>query len=51
MEANEAGSEGEEAPEELGSAPGANVTTSTVPLHPHPVSLPLLRVDQSFLLL
>jgi hypothetical protein len=34
MEANEAGSEGEEAPEELG--PGANVTASAMP--PSPVS-------------
>jgi hypothetical protein len=31
MEDNEAGSEGEEAPEELGPAPGANGTTSTMP--------------------
>ena len=36
MEANEAGSEGEEAPEELGPAPGANGTTSAMP--PSPVS-------------
>jgi hypothetical protein len=36
MEANEAGSEGEEAPEELGTAPGANGTTSTMP--PSPIS-------------
>jgi hypothetical protein len=48
MEANEAGSEGEEAPEELGPASGANVTASVMPLHPYPVSLPLLRVDESF---
>jgi hypothetical protein len=48
MEANEAGSEGEEAPEELGLAPGANVTTSVMPLCPYPVLLPLPRVDQSF---
>jgi hypothetical protein len=48
MEANEAESEGEEAPEELGPAPSANGTTSAMPLHPHPVSLPLLRVDESF---
>jgi hypothetical protein len=34
MEANEARSEGEEAPEELGSAPISNVTTSTVPPSP-----------------
>jgi hypothetical protein len=34
MEANEAGSEGEEAPEELGPAPGANGTTSVMPLSP-----------------
>jgi hypothetical protein len=47
MEANKAGSEGEEASEELGPAPGANGTTSAMPLHPHPVSLPPLRVDQS----
>jgi hypothetical protein len=31
MEANEAGSEGEEAPEELGPAAGANGTTSAMP--------------------
>ena len=36
MEANEAGSEGEEAPEELGPAPSANVTASEMP--PSPVS-------------
>jgi hypothetical protein len=36
MEANEAGSEGEEAPEELGPAPGANVTASAMP--PSPMS-------------
>jgi hypothetical protein len=36
MEANEAGSEGEEAPEEFGPAPGANVTTFEMP--PSPVS-------------
>jgi hypothetical protein len=36
MEANEAGSEGEEALEELGPAAGANVTTSAMP--PSPVS-------------
>jgi hypothetical protein len=48
MEANEAGSEGEEAPEELGPAPGTNATSSEMPLHPYPVSLPLLRVDESF---
>jgi hypothetical protein len=47
MEANEAGSEGEEAPEELGPSPGANGTTSAMPLYPHPVLLPPLRVDQS----
>jgi hypothetical protein len=48
MEANEAGSEGEEAPEELGLAPGANVTTSVMPLCPYPVLLPLPRVtDQA----
>jgi hypothetical protein len=34
MEANEAGSEGEEAPEELGPARGANGTTSTMPPSP-----------------
>jgi hypothetical protein len=34
MEANEARSEGEEAPEELGPAPGANGTTSTMPPSP-----------------
>jgi hypothetical protein len=36
MEANEAGSEGEEVLEELGPAPGANGTTSAMP--PSPVS-------------
>ena len=36
MEANEAGSEGEEDPAELGPAPGANVTTSEMP--PSPIS-------------
>jgi hypothetical protein len=36
MEANEAGSEGEEAPEELGPAPGANGTTSA--MLPSPIS-------------
>jgi hypothetical protein len=36
MEANEGGSKGEEDPEELGPAPGANVTTSVMP--PSPVS-------------
>jgi hypothetical protein len=36
MEANEAGSEGEEAPEELGPAPGANGTTSA--MSPSPAS-------------
>jgi hypothetical protein len=45
MEANEAGSEGEEAPEELEPAPGPNATPFGMPLRPHPV-LPLpLRVD------
>jgi hypothetical protein len=45
MEAKEAGSEGEEDPEELEPAPGPNVTPSRVPLHLHLV-LPLpLRVD------
>jgi hypothetical protein len=34
MEAYEAGSEGEEAPEELGPAPGANGTTSAMPPSP-----------------
>ena len=34
MEANEAGSEGEEAPEELGPAPGTNVTASAMPPSP-----------------
>jgi chromosome segregation ATPase len=48
MEANEARSEGEEAPEELGPAPSVGMTASAMPLHPHPVSLPLLRVDESF---
>jgi hypothetical protein len=48
MEANEAGSEGEEAPKELGPAPGTNVTASVMPLRSYPVSLPLLRVDGSF---
>jgi hypothetical protein len=36
MEANEAKSEGEEAPEELGPAPGTNATPSEMP--PSPVS-------------
>jgi hypothetical protein len=36
MEADEAGSEGEEAPEEFGPAPVANVTASVMP--PSPVS-------------
>jgi hypothetical protein len=36
MEANEARSEGEEAPEELGPALGANATASVMP--PSPVS-------------
>jgi hypothetical protein len=36
MEANDAGSEGEEALEELGPAPGTNVTASVMP--PSPVS-------------
>jgi hypothetical protein len=34
MEANEAGSEGEEAPEELGPAPGTNATPSEMPHSP-----------------
>ena len=34
MEANEARSKGEEAPEELGPAPGANGTTSVMPPSP-----------------
>ena len=34
MEANEAGSEGEEAPEKLGPAPGTNVTASAMPPSP-----------------
>jgi hypothetical protein len=34
MEANEAGSEGEEAPEELGQAPSANGTTYVMPPSP-----------------
>jgi hypothetical protein len=34
MEANEARSEGEEAAEELGPAPGANGTTSVMPPSP-----------------
>jgi hypothetical protein len=34
MEANEAGSEGEEAPEELGPTPGTNVTASAMPPSP-----------------
>jgi hypothetical protein len=37
MEANEAGSEGEEAPEELGPAPSTNATASEMP--PSPVSI------------
>jgi hypothetical protein len=45
MEANEAGSEGEEAPQELEPALGPNATPSGMPLHLHQV-LPLpLRVD------
>jgi hypothetical protein len=36
MEANEAGSEGEEAPEEIGPAPGTNATASE--MLPSPVS-------------
>jgi hypothetical protein len=36
MEANEVGSEREEAPEELGPAPGTNATASEMP--PSPVS-------------
>jgi hypothetical protein len=34
METNEAGSEEEEAPKELGPAPGANETTSAMPRSP-----------------
>jgi hypothetical protein len=34
MEANEAGSEGDEAPEELEPAPGPNVTPSEMPPSP-----------------
>jgi hypothetical protein len=34
MEANEARSEGEEAPEELGPAPGTNATASEMPPSP-----------------
>jgi hypothetical protein len=34
MEANEAGSEGEEDPEELGPAPSANATASEMPHSP-----------------
>jgi hypothetical protein len=34
LEANEVGSEGEEAPEELGPAPGANVTTFVISTSP-----------------
>jgi uncharacterized coiled-coil protein SlyX len=45
MEAKEAGSEGEEAPKELGPTPGTKATHSAMPLRPYPVSLPLLRVD------
>jgi hypothetical protein len=45
MEANEAGSEGGEDPEELEPAIGPNATPSGVPLHLLP-TLPLpLRVD------
>ena len=43
MEANETESEGEEAPEELGPAPGTNAVASEMT-----PSLPLLRVDGSF---
>jgi hypothetical protein len=48
MEGNEARSEGEEAPEELGPAPGANVTASAKP--PSPVSsvASTTQVDESF---
>jgi chromosome segregation ATPase len=48
MEANEARSKGEEAPEELGPAPSTNTTAFVMPLRPYPVSLPLLWVDGSF---
>jgi chromosome segregation ATPase len=48
METNETGSEGEEAPEELGPVPGTNATASVMPLRPYPVSLPLLRVHGLF---
>ena len=34
MEANEAGSKGEEAPKELGPAPGTNATASEMPTSP-----------------
>jgi hypothetical protein len=45
MEANEAGSEGEDDLEEIEPASGPNAAPSGVPLHLHPV-LPLpLRVD------
>jgi hypothetical protein len=45
MEANETESEGEEASEELGPAPGTNATHFEMPLHSYLVFLPLLRVD------
>jgi hypothetical protein len=48
MEANEDGSEGEEAPEELGPALVPMRLPPRCPLHPYPVSLPLLRVDGLF---
>jgi hypothetical protein len=47
MEANEAGSEGEEAPEELGPALVPMGLPLRCLLHPYPVSLPSLRVNQS----
>jgi hypothetical protein len=48
MEANEVGSEREEAPEELGPALVPMRLPPRCPLRPYPVSLPLLRVDESF---
>jgi hypothetical protein len=45
MEANEAESEGEEAPKELGPAPGTNAAPSEMPLRLYPVSLLPLRVN------
>jgi hypothetical protein len=45
MEANEAGSEGEEDPEELEPTFGPNAAPSGVPLHLHPALHLPLKVD------